>query len=81
MPRTSGDQPGTNGFENANNGGYDSTREIKSFRKDLPVIAITAYGKTKDEEKALEAGCDDYLAKPVTKEELFDKFRKYRVAV
>jgi CheY-like chemotaxis protein len=47
--------------------GFEATRMIKSFRKDLPVIAVTAYTMDKTREIAMEAGCDDYLPKPVDK--------------
>lgn len=45
--------------------GYDATKEIKKLRKDLPVIAQTAYAMRGDKEKAIDAGCDDYMSKPV----------------
>lgn len=57
--------------------GLEATRQIKSFRKDLPVIAITAFAMTGDKKRAMEAGCDEYLAKPVGKDELLAKFRKH----
>ena len=50
--------------------GFTATREIKAIARDVVVIAQTAYAMTKDQEKAEEAGCDGYLAKPVTKEDL-----------
>jgi two-component system, sensor histidine kinase and response regulator len=55
--------------------GYDATREIRTFRKKLPIIAITAYAMTGDEKLALEAGCDDYITKPINKKELINKLR------
>jgi len=56
--------------------GLEATGIIKSERKDLPVIAITAYGLSGDEHKALSAGCDDYLSKPIQTSALFEKIRK-----
>ena len=59
--------------------GFKTTREIRSFRKDLPVIAITAYAMDDDKKKAREAGCDDYLSKPVSRKDLLEKLKKYGI--
>ena len=61
--------------------GLMATQEIKKFRKDLPIIALTAYAEAGMREKCLDAGCDEYLAKPVSKMELLDKIREFLVAV
>ncbi|MBN1651456.1 MAG: PAS domain S-box protein [Bacteroidales bacterium] len=45
--------------------GYDATKEIKSVRPDIPIIAQTAYAIHNEEESAIEAGCDDYISKPI----------------
>jgi PAS domain S-box-containing protein len=50
--------------------GLEATLQIKAFRPGLPVIAQTAYAILGDREKALEAGCDDYLSKPITRKDL-----------
>ena len=50
--------------------GYDATREIRKFNSNVIIIAQTAFGLTGDREKAIEAGCNDYIAKPIKKEEL-----------
>ncbi len=57
--------------------GLEATREIKSFRKELPVIALTAFAMNLDKTRSLDAGCDDYLSKPFSGDALFEKLRKY----
>ena len=46
--------------------GIDATKEIRKINKNIPVIAQTAYAMADDKKKALEAGCNDYLAKPIS---------------
>jgi PAS domain S-box-containing protein len=50
--------------------GFTATRKIKMYRDDLPVIAQTAYAMQGDKQKALEAGCSDYIAKPIDPKQL-----------
>ncbi len=57
--------------------GYEATGIIKKFHPYLPVIAQTAYAAAGDREKSLEAGCDDYIAKPIKKEKLIEMIGKY----
>ena len=57
--------------------GYDATKEIKKIRPDLPIIAQTAYAITGDREKAIAAGCDDYIFKPIKKDQLIHLINKY----
>lgn len=47
--------------------GWEATKKLRQtdWGKDVPVIALTAQAMEKDEEKALKAGCNDYIAKPV----------------
>ena len=59
--------------------GFDATKKIKSSRPKLPVIAITAYALSGDEYRALEAGCDDYIAKPIGADVLLEKIKKFIV--
>ncbi len=51
--------------------GYKATRQIREFNKDVIIIAQTAYALAGDKEKALNAGCDDYISKPINKKMLF----------
>lgn len=57
--------------------GYNATEDIKKIRKDLPVIAQTAYALEGDKEKALQAGCDDYIAKPLKAKQLIEMVLQY----
>jgi PAS domain S-box-containing protein len=57
--------------------GYEATRQIRKFNKDVVIIAQTAYGLAGDREKAIEAGCNDYIAKPINKTELLVLIQKY----
>lgn len=57
--------------------GYDATREIKKNRKDLPIIAQTAYAMSEDRRHAIEAGCDDFITKPIGREELLRKMDSF----
>jgi signal transduction histidine kinase len=59
--------------------GYEATRLIRGFNKNVVIIAQTAYGLSGDREKAIEAGCNDYISKPIIKEELFSLIQKYFV--
>ena len=57
--------------------GYDATKRIKKINPGLPIIAQTAYAIEGDRKKALDAGCDDYITKPINKEHLLDLIDKY----
>jgi len=57
--------------------GYEATRQIRVFNKNVIIIAQTAYAFSGDREKATGAGCNDYIVKPLTKKELLDLILKY----
>ncbi|MDQ2177570.1 PAS domain-containing hybrid sensor histidine kinase/response regulator [Marinifilum sp. D714] len=57
--------------------GYEATRNIRKFNKDVVIIAQTAYGLSGDREKAIDSGCNDYLAKPIGKNALVSLLHKY----
>jgi len=57
--------------------GMEATRLIKSFRKDLPIIAVTAFAQSGDEHRFREAGCDDYISKPINKTKLLSLIQEY----
>jgi len=57
--------------------GYEATRQIRQFYTGVIIIAQTAFALEGDKEKALEAGCTDYISKPIRKEQLVDLMEKY----
>jgi len=57
--------------------GYEATQLLKKKFPNLPVIAQTAFAMSDDREKALDAGCDDYLAKPIKSKDLLNITEKY----
>jgi CheY-like chemotaxis protein len=57
--------------------GYQATRKIRETLKDTPIIGISAHAMQGDADRAREAGCNDYLTKPVNDELLFKMLEKY----
>jgi len=61
--------PGLNGFE--------AVRQIRQLNMDVVIIAQSAFGLSGDREKAIHAGCNDYVTKPINKAEIFSIIKKY----
>jgi CheY-like chemotaxis protein len=61
--------------------GWEATRRLKADDEimHIPVIALTAHAMSSDEEKALAAGCDGYLAKPLDEDLLFEKLDQFLI--
>ncbi len=57
--------------------GYEATRQIRAFNREVVIIAQTAFALSGDREKALQAGCNDYISKPIKKDELIQIILKY----
>jgi two-component system cell cycle response regulator DivK len=59
--------------------GWEAARRLKAHDelKSIPIIALTAHAMVGDEEKALAAGCDDYLVKPIDEKKLYAKLAKF----
>ena len=59
--------------------GWEATRQIKGepATQSIPVIALTAHAMAGDEQRALEAGCDDYDTKPIDFKRLLGKIENY----
>jgi CheY-like chemotaxis protein len=45
--------------------GYEATRQIRQFNKDVIIIAQTAFSLSEEKEKAILSGCNDYIPKPI----------------
>jgi CheY-like chemotaxis protein len=57
--------------------GLEATRSIKSIRKDIPVIAQTAFAMEEDQMNCSAVGCDDFMAKPIRYKVLLEMIAKY----
>ena len=59
--------------------GYEATRRIKAdpTLHSIPIIAVTSYALSDDEDKCRQAGCDDYVSKPYSPRQLLAKVRQY----
>lgn len=57
--------------------GYDASKQIRTFNSQIIIIAQTAFSLVGDREKALNAGCNDYISKPIRKDNLMAIVTKY----
>lgn len=57
--------------------GYEATAQIRQFNTQLVIIAQTAFALFGEKEKAIKAGCNDYISKPIRKDELLAIIKKY----
>jgi CheY-like chemotaxis protein len=57
--------------------GYEATRQIRELNKNVIIIAQTAFALSFDRKKVIDAGCNDYISKPISIGELTSLVRKY----
>jgi CheY-like chemotaxis protein len=57
--------------------GYTATRTIRKDQPDVPIIGLSAHAMQGDAERAKDAGCSDYLTKPVDEDLLLVKLKEY----
>lgn len=58
-------------------GGYEATRQIRAMNPDIPIIAQTAYALSGDRQKAIDAGCNAYISKPIRKDVLMQTIQQF----
>jgi len=59
--------------------GFEASRQIKVIDSSIPVLAITAYTTVEDKQRAIEAGCDEFITKPIRVETLLSILRKHLI--
>lgn len=60
--------------------GYEATKQIREFNKEVPIIAQTAFAMIPEQKIIIESGFTDFLSKPVEEEKLFGLIKKYMEA-
>lgn len=57
--------------------GLEASRAIRDIDPEIPIIALTANAFDSDKQKAIDAGCNDYMAKPIVVGQLTAMIKKY----
>ncbi len=57
--------------------GLETTRRIRKLDSEVPIIALTSYAMAGDKQKALQAGCNGYIEKPINPDTIMDEIEKY----
>jgi two-component system, cell cycle response regulator DivK len=57
--------------------GYEATRQIRTTMASIPIIGLSAHAMSGDADRAREAGCNDYLTKPVNEDLLMEKLKQF----
>ena len=57
--------------------GYEATRQIRATLASIPIIGLSAHAMSGDADRAREAGCNDYLTKPVNEDLLMEKLKQF----
>ncbi|HQL70723.1 MAG TPA: response regulator, partial [Bacteroidales bacterium] len=57
--------------------GYETASRIRQFNKDVIIIAQTAFAMSDDKTRCIQAGCNNYISKPINYHELYEMLESY----